>query len=168
MTWSWVGCQKYSCHNILVHIKELYCCNIDGIWMQIKHFKCIVIRVLYKMNISDMTFFPLPWSCHISCIYWVEIFIYNIRRIAWANPNSAYALKFKGCLRCVKERNAERIFDFRCRRKPKCSEKTCGDEYGIDNQIHVQPWPDRESNPGRSGERRTNNRCSNPSPPPKK
>ena len=34
----------------------------------------------------------------------------------------------------------------------------------IDNQIHVRPWPDRESNPGCSGERRGNICCANPSP----
>ena len=32
----------------------------------------------------------------------------------------------------------------------------------IKNQIHIQLWPDWESNPGRIGERHGNNRCANP------
>ena len=32
----------------------------------------------------------------------------------------------------------------------------------IENQIHIQLWPDWESNLGRFGERHGNNRCANP------
>ena len=35
----------------------------------------------------------------------------------------------------------------------------------IDNQIHIQPWPDRESNPGCSGKRQTNDRGSTDNEP---
>ena len=57
-------------------------------------------------------------------------FIYNIRRIARLFPTVHYALNLRDAARNELERNMERRYDFRCRRKPKCSEKTCAGKYG--------------------------------------
>ena len=58
------------------------------------------------------------------------IYIYNIRRIARLFPTVHYALNLRDAARNEFERNMERRYDFRCRRKPKCSEKTCVGKYG--------------------------------------
>ena len=56
--------------------------------------------------------------------------IYNIRRIARLFPRVHYALNLRDAARNELEKNMERRYDFRCRRKPKCSEKTCVGKYG--------------------------------------
>ena len=69
----------------------------------------------------------------VQCKYWIIylfIFIYNIRRIARLFPTVHYALNLRDAARNELERNMERRYDFRCRRKPKCSEKTCAGKYG--------------------------------------
>lgn len=54
----------------------------------------------------------------------------------------------------MKDIIAERIFNFRCRRKPKCWQETCEDECGIENQIHVRTTLARQGmKPGHSGEK---------------
>ena len=58
------------------------------------------------------------------------LFIYNIRRIARLFPTVHYALNLRDTARNELDRNMERRYDFRCRRKPKCSEKTCAGKYG--------------------------------------
>ena len=60
----------------------------------------------------------------------VYVFIYNIRRIARLFPTVHYALNLRDAARNELDRNMERRYDFRCRRKPKCSEKTCAGKYG--------------------------------------
>ena len=45
-------------------------------------------------------------------------------------PTVHYALNLRDAARNELERNMERRYDFRCRRKPKCSEKTCAGKYG--------------------------------------
>ena len=60
----------------------------------------------------------------------IYLFIYNIRRIARLFPTVHYTLNLRDAARNELERNMERRYDFRCRRKPKCSEKTCAGKYG--------------------------------------
>ena len=60
----------------------------------------------------------------------VYLFIYNIRRIARLFPTVHYALNLRNAARNEFERNMEIRYDFRCRRKPKCAEKTCVGKYG--------------------------------------
>ena len=68
-------------------------------------------------------------ALYYSDIYlFIYLFIYNIRRIARLFPTVHYALNLRDAAR--NERNMERRYDFRCRRKPKCSEKTCAGKYG--------------------------------------
>ena len=61
---------------------------------------------------------------------WIENRIYNIRRIARLFPTVQYALNLRDAARNELEKVMERRYDFRCRRKPKCSEKTCAGKYG--------------------------------------
>ena len=46
-----------------------------------------------------------------------------------------YALNLRDAARNEFERNMERRYDFRCRRKPKCSKKTCAGKYGSRNKF---------------------------------
>ena len=85
----------------------------------------------------------------------------NIRQIARLFPTVHYALNLRDAARNEFERNMERRYNLKCRRKPKCSEKTCTGQVWIKNQIHIQLWPDRESNLDCIGERHGNNRCTN-------
>ena len=82
-------------------------------------------RVAYYNFWSPMRLF---WSLctALLCIF----FIYNIRRIARLFPTVHYTLNLRDTARNEFERNMERRYDFRCRRKPKCSEKTCAGKYG--------------------------------------
>ena len=92
--------------------------------------------------------------------YFIYLFIYNIRRIARLFPTVHYALNLRYAARNEFERNMERRYDFRCRRKPKCSGKTCAGKYGSRTKFTYDS--DWESNPGHIGERHGNNRCANP------
>ena len=62
------------------------------------------------------------------CVFF--IYIYNIRWLARLFPTVHYALNSRDAARNKFERNMERRHDFRCKRKPKCSEKTWVGKYG--------------------------------------
>ena len=70
-------------------------------------------------------------------------FIYNIRRIARLFPTVHYALNLRDAARNELDRNMERRYDFRCRRKPKCSEKTCAGKYGSRTKFTYDSDPNR-------------------------
>ena len=72
---------------------------------------------------------PMTHLSNVGLIF-IYLFIYNIRRIARLFPTVHYALNLIDAARDEIERNMERRHDFRCRRKPKCSEKTCAGKYG--------------------------------------
>ena len=67
--------------------------------------------------------------------------IYNIRRIARLFPTVHYTLNLRDAARTEFERNMERRYDFRCRRKPKCSEKTCAGKYGSRTKFTYDSGP---------------------------
>ena len=71
------------------------------------------------------------------CIY---VCMYNIRRIARLFP-TVYALNFRDAARNEFDRNVERRYDFRCRRKPKCSEETCAGKYGSRTKFTYDSGP---------------------------
>ena len=63
-------------------------------------------------------------------VKFIYLFIYNIWWIARLFPTVHYALNLRDVTRNELDRNMERRYDFRCRRKPKCLEKTCAGKYG--------------------------------------
>ena len=70
------------------------------------------------------------------------LFIYNIRRIARLFPTVHYALNLRDAARNeFFEKVMERRYDFRCRRKPKCSEKTCAGKYGSRTKFTYDSGP---------------------------
>ena len=76
----------------------------------------------YSENLTFMVYGGIQMTRH--------LFIYNIRRIARLLPTVHYALNLRDAARNEFERNVERRYNFRCRRKPKGSEKTCAGKYG--------------------------------------
>ena len=70
------------------------------------------------------------------------IFIYNIRRKARLFPTVHYARNLRDASRNeFFERNMERKYDFRSRRKPKCLEKTCAGKYGSRTKFTYDSGP---------------------------
>ena len=69
------------------------------------------------------------------------LFIYNIRWIARLFPTVHNTLNLRDAARNEFERNMERRYDFRCRRKPKCSEKTCAGKYGSRTKFTYDSGP---------------------------
>ena len=90
------------------------------------------------------------------------IYIYNIRRIARLFPTVHYALNLRDAARNELDRNMGRRYDFRCRRKPKCSEKTCAGKYGSRTKFTYDS--DLTGNRTRAAlvKGTGNNRCANP------
>ena len=99
--------------------------------------------VCCSLNLILLDFFcSLSILCESYFYFFIYLFIYNIRRIARLFPTVHYALNLRDAARNeFFEKVMERRYDFRCRRKPKCSEKTCAGKYGSRTKFTYDSGP---------------------------
>ena len=107
-------------HGVLLQISHSVVANACSTFFSPEIIKIQIVVAIFRFSMTN----AFKW------VQFLFVFIYNIRRIARLFPTVHYALNLRDAARNEFERNMERRYDFRCRRKPKCSKKTCAGKYG--------------------------------------